>query len=245
VQDSRGEGIVIKQSYTAQVYGNVITGVKCDSNRFSDGGGWTTWQGIKVGQGDGKGAEGPHHHVIHDNVIANFDLNCDDPNGDHPQGGGIWCDSGVTHGEVYNNRVINVAPRFGVQIESRCHHWSVHDNIVSETRGKVKPNYANYQTRNATGTRFQNNISCSGNIKVGSAFLIKESPDTLIHGNIIAGARKEIETRSKGKHGQTTINGVANTKQLPLGNRTVGGVAAPCQKALATPLVGSCGMTPQ
>jgi len=228
LRDSRGEAIALRSSYRGQVYGNLITGVKCDSVQYQSGRQTTMWRGIKINLGDGKGADGPSHHVIHDNVIANFDRNC--RNSYKQSGGGIWCDAGVSHGEVYNNRIINTAPNFGIQIESRCHNWNVHDNLIADARGITK---ANFGTRNAVGTRFQNNISCGG----ARAFQISESPNTVITGNMISGAKDEIGSRSNGNGGKTTINGTANPRSLSSNNEVTGN-AAICQNVLAAPLSG-------
>jgi hypothetical protein len=232
VRDSRGSAVAVRRSYRAQISGNLITGVKCDNVQFSSGGKTTVWEGIKVGSGDGKGADGPSGHVIHDNVMANYDPNCRAHA--KPSGGGIWCDGGVSHGEAYNNRIINVAGKFGVQIESRCHNWKVHDNLIADTKGNTKNNF---QTRNAENTSFQNNISCSG----ARAFQINESPNTTITGNMISEAGDEIGTRSRDGV-NTSINGAGSINSLSSGN-TVTGNAAQCQNPLTAPLPGSCGGT--
>jgi hypothetical protein len=58
----RGVNIGVFSGYNAQIYGNTITGARCDTNTWGGNRTWTTWQGIKVGAGVGKGADGQPHH---------------------------------------------------------------------------------------------------------------------------------------------------------------------------------------
>ena len=212
---------MVDKSYRAQVYGNIITGAMCSTVSFSSGYSPSTFEGIKFNGGNGKGADGRHYHVAHDNVIANFNPDCRMNKGGATPGGGIWCDTGVTDGQIYNNRVIDLQGGFGIQVESRCHNWSVHDNIVSDTKGGTNQNYL---TRNAENTNFTNNISCAGS----RAFHLKESPNTTMNGNTSSSGGK-ISTRSRGI--KTTIKG-----QTQLGAAPAGACADP----INTPLNGSC-----
>jgi len=141
-------------------------------------------------------------------------------------GGGIWCDTGVTNGQVYNNRIVNVEGAFGMQIESRCANWNVHDNIISDTKGGTK---ANYQTRNAPNATFSKNISCGG----ATAFLIKESLGANLIGNLASGGKNLLKTRSKG--GQTSVSGsdssgIANSNSPACQNPYKAALAGACLK---------------
>ena len=134
--DNAHQAIRLAGTLNITIEHNLIQNTKC--GRASDG--------IRVGATGIKDSQGSVGNIIRNNIIH-----------DHQrsetclllkQGGakyaGIYCDTGSTRGQVIGNDVYNIDkghsentnPRatsvssVGIQIESRCHNWRVHDNLI-------------------------------------------------------------------------------------------------------------------
>jgi hypothetical protein len=129
------EAIHLTKARNVIIEGNTIQHTKC--GRTSDGRAGAT--GIK----DSQGSFGT---VIRNNVVRDHQRSedCLLPNQGGTTYAGIYCDTGPTNGEITGNVVYNIDkglrrknnPRatglssIGIFIESQCHDWRVHGNLV-------------------------------------------------------------------------------------------------------------------
>jgi parallel beta-helix repeat protein len=117
IAGSRGMGIYVAGSDNVKVTGNKIRDVRC----MNGNNGYTTSQGVKIGQGSKR-------VVVTNNAVEGL------------QGcrtvAAFYCDTGGTDGVFEKNRVSKIGASSGsghaagIYIESRCHGWDVVDNIV-------------------------------------------------------------------------------------------------------------------
>jgi hypothetical protein len=133
--DNAREAIHLTRTMNVRVERNHIRDMQC--GRESDGRAGAT--AIK----DSQGSIGTiiRHNIIHDHQRSE---DCSLPNQGHTTYSGIYCDTGSTYGQVLDNVVYNIDkdqdentnPRavgvssVGIFIESRCHNWRVHGNVV-------------------------------------------------------------------------------------------------------------------
>jgi hypothetical protein len=129
------EAIRLIKTMNITIEDNMIQNMQC--GRKPEGNAGST--GIK----DSQGSVGNiiRYNVVHDHQRSD---NCLLPNQGHATYIGIYCDTGSTRGQVVGNVVYNIDkdhpentnPRaigvasFGIEIESRCHDWRVHGNLV-------------------------------------------------------------------------------------------------------------------
>jgi hypothetical protein len=133
--DNAHEAIRLIKAVNITIEHNAIQRMRC--GRTSDGRGGAT--GIK----DSLDSVGTNirYNVVHDHQRSE---DCLLPNQGVTTYAGIYCDAGSTHGEIIGNVVYNIDkdhpentnPRaigvgsIGIFIESRCHDWRVHGNLV-------------------------------------------------------------------------------------------------------------------
>jgi hypothetical protein len=166
---------------------NTIRHMQC--GRKPDGTAGAT--AIKVSQG-GTGT------IIRNNIIHDYQssTDCLFPNQGHATYAGIYCDVAPTRGEVAGNIVYNIDkgrasnanPRAigvssqGIFIESRCHDWHVHHNVVY--------NIGMYGLRNGSkNTGDPDRNVWTNNTVYGisrSSFLVARGNNLVIKNNILA-----------------------------------------------------------
>jgi parallel beta-helix repeat protein len=140
IAGSHGMGIFVGASDNVRVTGNKVHDTRCMNGKS----GYSTSQGIKVGQGS-------RRVIVMNNNVEGM------------QGcrttAAFYCDTGGTDGVFERNRVSRVGrasgDAVGFYVESRCHNWDITDNIVSSVQTGVR--------NGAPGTGDPNNTLIEGN----------------------------------------------------------------------------------
>lgn len=153
-----------------------------------------------------KDSQGSVGNIIRDNVVRDHQRSedCLLPNQGIAIYVGIYCDTGSTRGQVIGNDVYNIDkghsentnPRatsvnsVGIQIESRCHNWRVHDNLIYSIGIHGLRNGSD-ATGDPNGTIWTNNtvydvhraalyIACGRNITVRNNILVHDQSNASI-----------------------------------------------------------------
>jgi parallel beta-helix repeat protein len=150
IAGSHGMGIFVGGSDNVRVTGNKVHGTRC----INDPSGYTTSQGIKVGQRS-------RRVIVMNNNVEGL------------QGcrtvAAFYCDTGATDGVFERNRVSGLGrasgDAIGLYVESRCHNWDITDNIVSGVQTGVR--------NGAPGTGDPNNTLIEGNFIIASDVGVK------------------------------------------------------------------------
>jgi hypothetical protein len=144
-----------------------------------------------------KDSQGSVGTIIRNNIIRDHQMSADCllPDQGHATYAGIYCDTGPTGGEIGGNVIYNIdkgqisntnsrakgVSSQGIIIESRCHDWRVHDNIVY--------NVGTYGLRNGSGnTGDPNRTIWANNTVFGigrTALWIARGSNLVIKNNIL------------------------------------------------------------
>jgi parallel beta-helix repeat protein len=162
---SRGMGIFVGSSDNVRVTGNRVYDTRC----MQGSSGYTTSQGIKIGQRSKR-------VIVTNNKVEGLE-SC-------ALVAAFYCDTGGTDGVFGKNRVSRAGTgskdAIGVYVESRCHNWDVVDNIISDVETGVR--------NGSRPTGDPNNTLIEGNFIIAEKVGVK-----IIRGNNIIVRNNDIE----------------------------------------------------